>query len=354
MQAIVKWASRATMKILGIESSCDETAAAVVTDDRQLLSNVVWSQLKNHQPYGGVVPEIAARAHVEAIDRVIEEALKQAGVGLDQIDLIAATGGPGLIGGVMVGVMSAKALALASAKPWIAVNHLEGHALTVRLTDGVAFPYLLLLISGGHCQWLAVGGPGDYKLLGATRDDALGEAFDKTAKMLGLPYPGGPQIEMLAREGNADRFDLPRPFHGVAHCDFSFSGLKTAVLHTCRELADENNELSLVDKQDICASFQRVAAECLTDRLGYAIMAYENLGYKGRQLVVAGGVAANKYLKQALEQACLDSGYSLCVAPPALCTDNAAMIAWAGYERFIQQGGSDYDFEPKARWPLNK
>lgn len=337
------------MKVLGIESSCDETAAAIVTDQREILSNVIWSQLKEHQPYGGVVPEIAARAHGEAMDRVILQALSQAGVSLQEIDLIAATGGPGLIGGVIVGVMTAKALALATGKPWIAVNHLEGHALTVRLTHQIEFPYLLLLISGGHCQWLAVEGEGKYQLLGATRDDALGEAFDKTAKILGMPYPGGPEIEALALQGDPHRFDLPRPFYGTDHCDFSFSGLKTAVLLTSRQL----DKISQQDKQDICASFQRVAAECLIDRLERAVQIYErDKSIKIKQLVVAGGVAANRYLRQRLEHGAAALGYSLTVAPPALCTDNAAMIAWAGYERFLQKGPTGYEFEPRARWPL--
>jgi N6-L-threonylcarbamoyladenine synthase len=335
------------MKILGIESSCDETAAAVVTSDRQILSNIVWSQLKEHQPYGGVVPEIAARAHGEAMDVVIREALDKAQVALEEIDLIAATGGPGLIGGVIVGVMTAKALALATGKPWVAVNHLEGHALTARLTDAVEFPYLLLLISGGHCQWLAVAGPGQFELLGATRDDALGEAFDKTAKMLGLPYPGGPQIEQLAKEGDALRFNFPKPFYDADHCDFSFSGLKTAVLHACRDLG----KLTEQDRRDICASFQRTAIECLINRFKNAVQCYENK-YKSKNLVVAGGVAANQAVKQLLEVTAAERGYALYVPSPALCTDNAAMIAWAGYERFLKGGASGVDFEPKARWPL--
>lgn len=336
------------MKILGIESSCDETAAAVVTSDRRILSNIVWSQLKEHQPYGGVVPEIAARAHGEAMEVVIRGALDKAGVTLEEIDLIAATGGPGLIGGVIVGVMTAKALALATDKPWIAVNHLEGHALTVRLTDAVEFPYLLLLISGGHCQWLAVSGPGSFELLGGTRDDALGEAFDKTAKMLGLPYPGGPQIERLAREGDARRFNLPRPFYDTDHCDFSFSGLKTAVLHVCRDLGAMTEQ----DRRDICASFQRTATECLVNRLGFAARRYEEK-HQAKSLVVAGGVAANQAIRQSLEAATAEHGYALHVPSPALCTDNAAMIAWAGHERFRESGATTMDFEPKARWPLN-
>jgi len=340
------------MKILGIESSCDDTAAAVISADRQVLSNVVWSQLKEHLPYGGVVPEIAARAHAEVMDEVIESALDQAGITLDEVDLIAATGGPGLIGGVMVGVMTAKALALVSGKPFIAVNHLEGHALTVRLTDYTPFPYLLLLISGGHCQWLAVRGVGDYSLLGATRDDALGEAFDKTAKMLGLGYPGGPKIEQYAAEGNANRFDFPVPLRGTAGCDFSFSGLKTAVRQAVEALLAQQGALSETDIRDICASFQRVAAMALVDRFNHAYPMAEQVRMNGKRLVIAGGVAANQYLRQQLVDAAQRIGYTVIVPPVKLCTDNAAMIAWAGYENYSKHGASDIAFEPKARWPL--
>lgn len=340
------------MKILGIESSCDETAAAIVTAERQILANIVWSQLKEHLPYGGVVPEIAARAHIEAADKVVAEALKCAEVSLDEIDLIAFTGGPGLIGGVMVGAMTAKALALATGKPLVAVNHLEGHALTVRLTDAVEFPVLLLLISGGHCQWLAVEGVGKYQLLGATRDDALGEAFDKTAKMLGLSYPGGPQIEQLALEGNSRRFAFPRPMTDTESCDFSFSGLKTAVLHAVTPLRDAQMRVNEQDKRDICASFQAAAGDCLTNRLQHAMRAYEKTNSK-KQLVVAGGVAANLYLRGRIEEICKASGYQLFCPPLRLCTDNAAMIAWAGYEQYQAGARTGFDFEPRARWPLS-
>lgn len=342
------------MKILGIESSCDDTAAAVITADREVLSSVVWSQLNQHEAYGGVVPEIAARAHVEVIDEVIEVALSQANMSLDDIDLIAATGGPGLIGGVMVGMMTAKALALATGKPFIAVNHLEGHALTVRLTEGIQFPYLLLLISGGHCQWLAVEEAGEYRLLGATRDDALGEAFDKTAKMLGLGYPGGPLIEKMALNGDEKRFPFPVPLRGTKGCDFSFSGLKTAVRQTIQSLQAEGR-VSEQDKADICASFQYAAAQSLMDRLVNAIDEYESGLADGitRQLVVAGGVAANNYIRDMLESAAKARGYALVVPPVSLCTDNAAMIAWAGYERFLRDGASELSFEPRARWGLS-
>lgn len=347
-----KSAKQALMKILGIESSCDDTAAAVITDQREILSSCVWSQLKEHRPYGGVVPEIAARAHVEAIEPVIEQALKDAGCELADIDLIAATGGPGLIGGVMVGVMTAKALALATGKPFIAVNHLEGHALTVRLTENIEFPYLLLLISGGHCQWLAVGGVGEYRLLGATLDDALGEAFDKTAKMLGLGYPGGPQVEKRATQGNPDRFDLPRPMLGTFGCDFSFSGLKTAVRLTIEEIQTRQGGFTDQGKDDLCASFQQAAGDCIADRTKRAIAAYEALGYAVPQLVVAGGVAANRYLHGRIREMAAGQGYAVTAPPLALCTDNAAMIAWAGYERHRQGEVSDFAFEPRARWPL--
>jgi N6-L-threonylcarbamoyladenine synthase len=346
------------MYILGIESSCDDTAAAVITDKREILSSIVWSQLKQHQPYGGVVPEIAARAHGEVMDQVITEALRVANLPLTAIDLIAATGGPGLIGGVMVGLMTAKALAFATGKPFLSVNHLEGHALTVRLTNATEYPFLLLLISGGHCQWLAVTGLGDYHLLGATRDDALGEAFDKTAKMLGLPYPGGPQIEQLAKQGDAQRFPLPRPLTNVISCDFSFSGLKTAVLLTIQALQKQQASLTLQDKADICAAFQEAAKDCILNRLHHAIIQYEALLHAQgkreypKQLVIAGGVAANQYLREQLTTACTARGYTLIFPPLALCTDNAAMIAYAGYEHFQRGETSGYDAEPRARWPL--
>lgn len=332
------------MKILGIESSCDDTAAAVVSSEREILSNVVWSQLKQHKAYGGVVPEIAARSHVAVMDEVIEAALAEAKTTLENIDLIAVTGGPGLIGGVMVGAMTAKALALATGKPLISVNHLAGHALTVRLTEAVEYPYLLLLISGGHCQWLAVNSPLSFTLLGATVDDALGEAFDKTAKMLGLGYPGGPAVEKLAQGGDAHRFDLPVPFKGQPHCNFSFSGLKTAV----RETILAHQPFEEQDKKDLCASFQRVAAETIADRLQQAITLYDG----APRLVVAGGVAANQALRASIEQVAASQGFSLHVPPIKLCTDNAAMIAWAGYEQYCVNGATMLDFEPVARWPL--
>ena len=332
------------MRILGIESSCDDTAAAVVTSDKQVMSNVVWSQLQEHAAYGGVVPEIAARSHVSVMDTVIEAALEQAKTTLDEIDLIAVTGGPGLIGGVMVGVMTAKAIAVATGKPLVSVNHLSGHALTVRLTDEVAYPYLLLLISGGHCQWLSVESSSKFQLLGETSDDALGEAFDKTAKMLGLPYPGGPAVEKLAKQGDAFRFNLPVPLKGRPNCNFSFSGLKTAV----RETIMNNQPFNEQDKADICAAFQRVAGEAVADRLKRAIKLYDN----APRLVVAGGVAANQALRKTIDEQAAKHGFELFVPPIKLCTDNAAMIAWAGYEQYCDQGATALNFEPVARWGL--
>ena len=338
------------MLVLGIETSCDETAAAVVGDDRAIRSNVVYSQLDEHRVFGGVVPEIAARAHLDVLDGVVRSALDDAGVTLAEIDGIAATGGPGLIGGVIVGTMTAKAMAAAANKPYVAVNHLEGHALTARLTDEVEFPYLLLLVSGGHCQLLTVRGPGDYEQLGGTVDDAIGEAFDKSAKMMGLGFPGGPAIEAAARSGDAKRFDFPRPMKGRPGCDFSFSGLKTsvrqAILNTGAEaLADE-------DARDIAASFQTAVAETVADRCANAITAFDEKHPDGKTVVVAGGVAANTVIREKLSALCALTGFRFVAPPPALCTDNAAMIAWAGIER-LRLGLTDgMDFAPRPRWPL--
>jgi N6-L-threonylcarbamoyladenine synthase len=335
------------LTVLGLETSCDETAASVVRGiapgPGSILSNVVFSQFDAHRAFGGVVPEIAARAHIEMLDAVIEDALERAGLELGDLDAIAATAGPGLIGGVMVGLTTAKALALASGKPFVGINHLEAHALTARLTDGVAFPFLLLLISGGHCQLLGVEGVGKFRLYGTTIDDAVGEAFDKTAKLLGLPYPGGPEIEKLAREGNAKRVLLPRPMRGRAGADFSFSGLKTAVRHAAAN----------ADKADLAASFQSAVIDILLDRIRAAMDMFrsEFSGTAGT-LVVAGGVAANGAIRAALTRLCEEENFAKKIPPPGLCTDNAAMVAWAGVER-SQLGLFDaLGVTPKARWPL--
>lgn len=345
------------IRVLGIETSCDETAASVVSlanDSKpEILSNIVLSQIEEHAAFGGVVPEIAARAHVEALDGIIEAALADAGVDLSDIDAVAATAGPGLVGGLIVGLMTAKAIASAAGKPLIAINHLEGHALTARLTEGLEFPYLLLLVSGGHTQIVRVAGVGDYQRWATTIDDALGEAFDKTAKMLGLPYPGGPNVEKAAAKGDASRFSFPRPMKGSAQPDFSFSGLKTAV----RQAATAIAPLTEQDVCDICASFQLAVADAVTDRVLRALNRFrqEFPDAAAPALVVAGGVAANLAIKQALEKLCLKNGFRFVAPPLKLCTDNAAMIAWAGIEH-INAGiddDDDFDFVPRSRWPLD-
>lgn len=342
------------MKILGIETSCDDTAAAIVADKPQgpggvILAQRLHTQLEEHAPFGGVVPEIAARAHLEQLDRVLRETLEIAGIALSQLDGIAATAGPGLIGGVMVGATTAKAMALVAGKPFIAVNHLEAHALTVRLDGVVAFPYLLLLISGGHCQLLIVDGVGRYQRLGTTIDDAVGEAFDKTAKLLGLGYPGGPAIERLARSGDPERFVLPRPMSGRPGFDFSFSGLKTAVRQAAAGI-DPADSQSIAD---LAASFQRAVAQSLSDRTGRAAAQFLMTHPEGRHLVVAGGVAANAAIRTALDQVAQSADLMLAVPPASLCTDNGAMVAWAGLER-LRLGYSDgLDFAARPRWPLD-
>lgn len=336
--------------VLGIETSCDETAAAVVRGRApgpgEILSNVVFSQIEEHRPYGGVVPEIAARAHVELLDAVIARALSEAKLALSQTDVVAATGGPGLIGGVMVGVTTAKALALAADKPFIAVNHLEAHALTARLTGGVPFPFLLLLISGGHCQLVAVEGVGRFRLYGTTIDDAAGEAFDKTAKLLELPYPGGPAIEALAMHGDARRFALPRPLLGRPGADFSFAGLKTAVRHVVRSG-------KAFAPADLAASFQAAVIDVVVDRTRTAAERFcSEFGSIANHLVVAGGVAANHALRQALAALCESEDFTIRIPPPVLCTDNAAMIAWTGVERSGLGSFDELSFSPRARWQL--
>jgi len=337
------------MKILGIETSCDETAVAVVTDDKKILSNLIFSQIAEHQDYGGVVPEIAARAHMEKITPLVKKALVESGIGFAELDGIAATAGPGLIGGLIVGVMMAKSIASAAKKPFYAINHLEGHALTARLTGEIDFPFLLLLVSGGHCQILAVENVGKYKLLGKTQDDALGEAFDKTAKMLGLGYPGGPALEKLAKSGDKTRFRFPRAMKGRPGCDFSFSGVKTAINRLVKDLGAPSER----DKCDIAASFQQCAAEIVYDRMKNAIEIFRTSYPGANRLVIAGGVAANEYLKSALRELAAAENFELFSPPVALCTDNAAMIAWAGIEKIMAGHSPDgLEFPPMARWPL--
>ena len=341
------------MIVLGIETSCDETAAAVVADDRTVLSNVVLSQLDEHRPYGGVVPEIAARAHLDHLDGIIGQAIADAEIGFDALDGIAATGGPGLIGGVMVGVMTAKAIAAVHDLPFLAINHLEGHALTARLTHDVPFPYLLLLMSGGHCQLLAIEDVGAYVRLGGTIDDAIGEAFDKTAKLLGLGYPGGPALEVAAAAGDGARFTLPRPMVGRPGCDFSFSGLKTAVRHAAAKLPD--GDISATDASDLAAAFQIAVGDVLADRCTNALDTFvASHPATEPRLVVAGGVAANRHLRQRLGDLCRDRQTQLIAPPPELCTDNAAMIAWAGVEHLRRGARDGLDFAPRPRWPLEE
>jgi len=342
-----------TQKVLGIETSCDETAAAVVTGDGAILSNRILSQIAEHEPFGGVVPEIAARSHLDHLGRLVEEAMEEAGVGFDGLDGIAATAGPGLIGGVFVGVMMAKGIAAARGLPFLAINHLEGHALSVRLMEShserLEFPYLLLLVSGGHCQLLAVEGVGQYRKLGSTLDDAVGEAFDKTAKLLGLGYPGGPAAEQAALNGDPARFDLPRPMLGRRELSFSFSGLKTAVRQAVENLGSERNGQDIAD---LAASFQQAVSDVLADRCSQALNLFRGRYGKTGPLVVAGGVAANKVLRVRLKDVAESIGASFVAPPLALCTDNAAMIAWAGVER-LQLGLTDpLSFPARPRWPL--
>jgi N6-L-threonylcarbamoyladenine synthase len=327
--------------ILGLESSCDDTAAALVTSDRQILAQAVVGQNEAHRPFGGVVPEIAARAHVEILPNLVRQVLLEAGKSISDVDAIAATAGPGLIGGVMVALLAGKGLALGTGKPLVAVNHLEGHALSPRLVDpDLGFPYLLLLVSGGHCQLLEVQGVGEYRRLGTTIDDAAGEAFDKAAKLLGLPYPGGPAIEELAAEGDSAAVPLPRPLVGSGEPHFSFAGLKSAVQRTAASGSYE--------PADIAASFQQAVVDCLVDRTRLALQRSD-----APALVVAGGVAANRAIRTALQQLASDQDRQFSVPPAWLCTDNAAMIAWAGAERFGQGLVDSLDAPARARWPLD-
>lgn len=337
--------------LMGIETSCDETAVSIVQADKTVLANLVASQVDAHAVYGGVVPEIAARAHVDVLSTLVEAALKEAGCTLADLSAIAATAGPGLVGGVMVGLLTGKTLAQAADLPYYAINHLEGHALSPRLVDNIAFPYLLLLISGGHCQILLVRGVGRYSRLATTIDDAAGEAFDKVAKMLGLGYPGGPAVEALARQGDAARFDLPRPLTRAGEMNFSFSGLKTATLLQAEKLTQGARDITPQDAADLCASFQAAVTDCLIDRVQKAFERCTG----GNSLVVAGGVAANQSIGGALRDMAQKRGYAFHAPPLWLCTDNAAMIAWAGHERRAagHAAGDDFAFKAKARWPLD-
>jgi N6-L-threonylcarbamoyladenine synthase len=343
------------MLILGIETTCDETAAAVVerAEDGtgKILSNVIHSQILDHAPFGGVVPEIAARAHVELLDGLIARAMDEAGIGFADLSGVAAAAGPGLIGGVIVGLTTAKAIALVHGLPLLAVNHLEAHALTPRLVAPLEFPYLLFLASGGHTQLVAVQGVGKYTRLGTTVDDAIGEAFDKVAKLLGLPYPGGPQVERAAAAGNAARFNLPRPMLGRADANFSLSGLKTAV----RQVAEQHTPLTADVVNDLCASFQAAVIHSAVDRLRAGLrLFYETIGVAPTALVAAGGVAANAGIRAALEEVAAAAGIALLLPPPNLCTDNGAMIAWAGAERLALGLDDALDTAPRARWRLDE
>jgi N6-L-threonylcarbamoyladenine synthase len=343
------------MKILGIETSCDETAAAIVERNPdgsgRILSDIVLSQVADHALFGGVVPEIAARAHVEALDDVVKASLRAAGIRISDVDAVAATAGPGLIGGVIVGLATAKAIALAAGKPLLAINHLEGHALTARLTDAITFPYLLLLVSGGHSQFLAVEGVGRYRRLGTTIDDALGEAFDKAAKLLGLAYPGGPEIEKAAARGDPSRFDLPRPLLRRPGADFSFSGLKTAL----RLAAEAVSPLGDIDVDDLAAAFQCAVVDVVIDRTGNAFAAFSDAHPEIAEptLVIAGGVAANRALRNALGGLAVANGFRLVAPPLQLCADNAVMIAWAGAERLVLGLTDTLAAPARSRWPLD-
>ena len=340
------------LTVLGLETSCDETAAAVVRREADggvtVLSSVVSSQVERHAPYGGVVPEIAARAHVEVVDEITDAAMREAGVGFGDLDGVAATAGPGLVGGVMVGLSAAKGIALATGLPLMAVNHLEGHAVSARLGAEAPYPFLLLLVSGGHCQLLAVEGVGAFTRLGSTIDDAAGEAFDKTAKALGLGYPGGPALERLAVSGDAARFPLPVPFTGRDSCDFSFSGLKTAAARLAEAVEDDQA------RADLAAAVQGAIARQLADRTAKAMRRYAaGHGARGRLFVVAGGVAANGEVRRQLQAAAEAHGFAFLAPPLAYCTDNAAMIALAGAERLAAGLVDELDAAARPRWPLD-
>lgn len=347
------------MKILGIETSCDETAVAIIDDQKNLLSHILRSQIDIHKKFGGVIPEIAARSHAEILDELILLALKEANLEFEDIDAFAATSGPGLIGSVIVGMVAAKTLASVFQKPFLAVNHLEGHALTARFTNNVEFPYLLLLISGGHCQIIDVKDFGSYEKIGETIDDALGEGFDKVAQMLGLSYPGGPALEKLALQGDENRFKFSKPLiYDKDHLfNFSFSGLKTAVRREIEKLLGENfshltspQKISEKDKCDIAASFQKTVSEILINRLQNVV---KHKLPQTRQIVIAGGVAANRYIFSALENWAEKYEIKIIAPPIKLCTDNGAMIAWVGVEKLRAGKVDAIDFKPKARWDFS-
>jgi len=354
--AIPSPANTGTALILGIETSCDETAAAVVRRDAnangEILSNVIRSQWEEHREFGGVVPEIAARAHAECLDDIVGLALEQAQIGFEDLDAIAATAGPGLIGGLLVGLTTAKAIALVHQMDFVAVNHLEAHALTVGLTNDQPPPYMLLLVSGGHTQLVLVRALGDYVRLGTTIDDALGEAFDKTAKLLGLGFPGGPAVEQHARQGNPDRFEFPRPLSNRKEPHFSFAGLKTAV----RRAAEKLQPLSDADVADLCASFETAVCDVVSNRIvrAYQVARDEYDIRASLPLVAAGGVARNARLREALNSTASRLGSDLVVPPPDLCTDNAAMIAWAGAQHYVHGQVCELDVSARARWPLDE
>jgi len=347
----------ATLTFLGIESSCDDSAAAVVRHrdgaPPEVMASVVQGQTALHAAFGGVVPEIAARAHAERLDGCVDQALAQAGVALSDLDGIAVTSGPGLIGGVLSGVMLAKGIAAGSGKPLLGVNHLAGHALTPRLTDGLAFPYLMLLVSGGHCQFLIVEDVDRFQRLGGTIDDAPGEAFDKTAKLLGLPQPGGPAVEAEAALGDPARFPFPRPLLDRPGCDLSFSGLKTALLRARDALVAEKGGITVQDRRDLCAGFQAAVAAVLAEKTRRALAVYLDSAPAHPALAVAGGVAANTRIRAMLETVCMDLQVGFIAPPLRLCTDNAAMIAWAGIERFRAGLGEAADLIARPRWPLD-
>ncbi|MGH1376103.1 MAG: tRNA (adenosine(37)-N6)-threonylcarbamoyltransferase complex transferase subunit TsaD [Alphaproteobacteria bacterium] len=347
------------MLVLGIETSCDETAAAIVNDQREVLSNTILSQIKQHAVYGGVVPEIAARAHLEHIDKVIEAAMSDANINFKDLDGVAATCGPGLIGGVMIGMMSAKAISAAHNIPFVGINHLEGHALTARLADNIEFPYLILLVSGGHTQILVAEDVEQYKRWGTTLDDAVGECFDKSAKLMGLPYPGGPNIEKIAKtckDTNAalERFPLPSPMRGRKNCDFSFSGLKTAVRTHIDKLPE--GDFAQNDIADLAYAFQDKTAKILADRCKNAIQQFiRDYGHKTKTptLVICGGVSANLTVRTELDKLAQEYGMKTSAPPLSLCGDNGAMIAWAGIERLKRGQNDPLDFKARPRWPLD-